>query len=151
MLPFLFSSRQAYQISIVPICANPAIASRYALTDASVQARVSALANPLLRAAIVKLAAIRFTSNSKLPRQRLVDLFTSEQHLPLRRGEHAEVRQVSVAAQLDVKASDRGVLQIRGHDLGRAPVEGERRDHHPAMTHRHQVRLTGEVLLLLAA
>ena len=29
-----------------------------------------------------------------------------------------------------------------------APVEGERRDHHPAMPHRHQVRLPGGVLLL---
>ncbi len=30
------SSRWAYQMSIVPICANEAIASRYARTDASV-------------------------------------------------------------------------------------------------------------------
>ena len=29
-----------------------------------------------------------------------------------------------------------------------APVEGERRGHHPAVAHRHQVLLTGEVLLL---
>ena len=40
---------------------------RYAATDASVDARVSAFENPLLRAAIVKLAAIRFTSYSNGP------------------------------------------------------------------------------------
>ena len=54
-------------MSIVPICANEAIASRYAVTDASVDARMSALENPLLRAAIVKLAAMRFTSYSNGP------------------------------------------------------------------------------------
>lgn len=52
------SSRRAYQTSIVRILANPAIASRYAATDARVTARASALENPLLRAAMVKLAAI---------------------------------------------------------------------------------------------
>jgi hypothetical protein len=61
------SARRAYQTSIVPIVAKPAIASRYAATDAWVAARVSALAKPLLRPAIVKLAAIRFTSYSNGP------------------------------------------------------------------------------------
>ena len=54
-------------MSIVRISAKSAIASRYAATDASVDARVSAFENPLLRAAIVKLAAIRFTSYSNGP------------------------------------------------------------------------------------
>ena len=61
------SSRWAYQMSIVRMSAKPAIASLYAATDASVDARVSAFENPLLRAAIVKLAAIRFTSYSNGP------------------------------------------------------------------------------------
>ena len=61
------SARWAYQISIVRICANSAIASRYADTDACVDARVSAFENPLLRAATAKLAAIRFTSYSNGP------------------------------------------------------------------------------------
>ena len=61
------SVRWAYQMSIVGIRANSAIAARYAATDASVDARVSAFENPLLRAAIVKLAAIRFTSYSNGP------------------------------------------------------------------------------------
>jgi hypothetical protein len=54
-------------MSIVRICANSAIAARYANTDARVDARESAVENPLLRAAIVKLAAIRFTSYSNGP------------------------------------------------------------------------------------
>ncbi len=51
-------------MSIIGICANPAMASRQAATDASVAARVPALENPLLRPAIARLAAIRFTSPS---------------------------------------------------------------------------------------
>ena len=59
--------RCAYQMSIVPISANSAIAFRYAATVARVAARASALAKPLLRAAMVKLAASRFTSYSNGP------------------------------------------------------------------------------------
>ena len=84
----------------------------------------------------------------KRPRQGLVKVVQVEQQPPFRRGEHAEIRQVSIAAQLDIQARHRGVLQVRGHDLGRAPVKGERRDHHPAVADRHQVRLPGEVLRL---
>ena len=61
------SERRAYQISSVPICAKPAIASRYARTDASVAAVVSAFVKPLFRPAIVKLADMRFTSYSNGP------------------------------------------------------------------------------------
>ena len=46
-----------------------------------------------------------------------------------------------------IRPGHRRVLEVRRHDLGRAPVEGERRDHHPAMPHRHQVLLPGGVLL----
>ncbi len=61
------SERCAYQMSMVRICANPAIASRYAVTDASVTACASAWVSSLLRAAIVKLAAMRLTSYSNGP------------------------------------------------------------------------------------
>ena len=54
-------------MSSVPIAAESAIVSRYAFTDASVAVRASALVKPLLRAAIVKLAAKRFTSYSNGP------------------------------------------------------------------------------------
>ena len=61
------SVRWEYQMSMTPICANSAMASRYARTTASVAARASALLKPLLRAAIVKLAARRSTSYSNGP------------------------------------------------------------------------------------
>ena len=61
------SDNRACQTSIVGISANSAIASRYAATEANVTSRASASVNPLLRAAIVKLAAIRLTSYSNGP------------------------------------------------------------------------------------
>jgi hypothetical protein len=60
-------ARWAYQMSMVRIPANSAIASRYAATAAVAAARASAFRKPLLRPAIVKLAASRFTSYSKGP------------------------------------------------------------------------------------
>jgi hypothetical protein len=57
----------AYQTSSVRISANWAIASRYALADSRLAACSSALVKPLLRAAMVKLAAMRFTSYSNGP------------------------------------------------------------------------------------
>ena len=61
------SDRRAYQMSRVFICANWAIASRYARTAARVTSCVSSLVNALFRAAMVKLAAIRLTSYSNGP------------------------------------------------------------------------------------
>ena len=81
-------------------------------------------------------------------RQRLVEVVQVEQQRALRRGEDAEVRQVRVTAQLDVEPGGGRVREVGGHDLGRAPVERERRDHHPAVTNRHQIGLAGGVLLL---
>src|SRR3954469_18886868 len=83
--------------------------------------------------------------------RRLVEIVQVEQQPPFRGGEQAEIRQVGVAAQLGLEAGHRQVLQVRRHDLGRAPVEHERRSHHPAMTYRHQTRLAGDVLLLQQA
>ena len=65
-------------MSIVDIPANSIIASRYAVTDVRVASRTSALLKPLLRAAIVKLAAMRFTSYSNGPGKRLVEVVEVE-------------------------------------------------------------------------
>jgi hypothetical protein len=81
------------------------------------------------------------------PRQGLVEVVEVEQQPPLGRGEDPEVGEVGVAAQLDGEAGRGRAGQVGGHDLGRAPVEGERRDQHAAVPDRHQVRLTGQVLL----
>ena len=79
------SDRWAYQISIVLIWASSAIASRYARTEASVAARVSALEKLLLRAAIVKLADIRIYVVFERPGERLVEVVHIEQEIPLGR------------------------------------------------------------------
>jgi len=90
---------------------------------------------------------MRFTSYSNGPAasRQVVQV---EQQRPLRRGERAEVRQVSVAAELGIQPGHRGLAEVGRHDRGRAPVEGEWRDHHPAVPDRDQVRLPGPVLLL---
>ena len=82
------------------------------------------------------------------PGQRLVEVVQVEQQRPLGRREHAEVREMRVAAELDLETRRRRVLQVGGHDLRRAAVERERRDHHPPVADRHEIGLAGGVLLL---
>ncbi len=79
-------------------------------------------------------------------RQRLVEVVQTEQQLPLRRGEPAEVGQMRVPTQLHRQARRRCAGQVGRHHLRRPPVERERRHHHPAVPHRHQIRLAGGVL-----
>jgi hypothetical protein len=52
-----------------------------------------------------------------------------------------------VAAQLGIQRRHRRGRQVCRHDLGRAAVERERRDHHPAVPDRYQVLLPGQVAL----
>ena len=84
--------------------------------------------NPLSRPAIAKLAASRLTSHSHGPGQRLVEVVDVEHQPPLRRGEHAEVRQVRVAAQLHARAPTSACAARSAAMISaRAPVERERR------------------------
>ena len=142
------SVRRAYQRSIVPIFANSAIDSRYARTDASVAAWISGLLKPLLRPATVKLADMRLTSYSNGPGSVSSKSFRPNSERPFGGGEHAEVREVRVTAELHGEPGARRGLEVGRHDLRRAPIEGERRDHHPPVAHRNQVRLTRRVLRL---
>ena len=87
-------------MSMTPIWANSAMAMRYALTTVSVAARTSFLLKPLLRPAIVKLAASRSTSYSNGPGSVSSKSLRSKQKLALRRREHAEVGEMRVAAEL---------------------------------------------------
>ena len=107
---------------------------------------MSAFVNPLLRPAIVKLADIRFTSYSKGPGKVSVEVVQIEQQGPLRRGEHPEVRQVSVPAELHGESGSRRILQVDRHDLGRTPIEGEGRDHHPSVADGDEIGFTRGVL-----
>ena len=72
-------------------------------------------------------------------RERLVEVVDVEHEPALGRREHAEVRQVSVAAALHVQPRARRSREVVGHDLGRATVEGERRHEHPAVADRHEL------------
>ena len=72
-------------------------------------------------------------------RERLVEVVDVEHELALGRREHAEVRQVSVAAALHVQPRARRSREVVGHDLGRATVEGERGHEHPAVADRHEL------------
>jgi hypothetical protein len=80
--------------------------------------------------------------------QSLVEVVDVEHHLPLGGGEHPEVRQVRVTADLDVQAGAGGGGQVRGHDQRGAPVKRERRYQHPAVTDRNQLGDAGYGLLL---
>ena len=84
-----------------------------------------------------------------LPRARegLVEIVDVEQHLPLRRAEQAEIRQVGVTAQLHGDPAYRGGRQVGRHDQRGATVEGERRGQHPAVADRDQVGYPARRLL----
>ena len=76
-----------------------------------------------------------------LPRTavRLVEVVDVEHEPPLRAGEDAEVGEVRVAAQLDLRADDGGVREVGRHDRRRAAQERERRGQHPADADRDQL------------
>ena len=142
------SVRRAYQTSIVSIFANSAIASRYARTDASVIAWMSGFVKPLLRPAIVKLVDRRLTSYSNGPGS--VSSKSFRPNNSVRSGDaNAPKFERCASPQSCTVSPARGVvLQVGCHDLRRAPIEGERRDHHPPVAHRNQIPLTGRVLRL---
>jgi hypothetical protein len=70
-----------------------------------------------------------------------------EHQASLGRREQAEVRQMRVTAALHADPRAGGALEVVGHDLGGAPVEGEWRHQHPAVADRNQVRQPGPGLL----
>src|SRR6185437_3162275 len=76
-----------------------------------------------------------------LPRagEGLVEIVDVEQHLPLRRAEQAEIRQVGITAQLHGDPGHRGHRQVGRHDQRATPVEGERGGQHPPVADRDYV------------
>ena len=75
-----------------------------------------------------------------LPRSGLgfVEVVQIEDLVAFGRGEGAEVEKMGVAADLQLDARGRCAAQIGGHDRRGAPVEGERRRHHPAVPDGNQ-------------
>jgi len=109
------------------MAAKRRIASRYSLRAASVVRRRCASASPRSRPATARLAASRLTSHSNGPGEGLVEVVEVEDEPPLGRREHAEVREVGVAAELRRQARSRGAREVGRHDRGRArkKVNGE--------------------------
>ena len=77
-----------------------------------------------------------------LPRGRegLVEVVDREDDPPLRRGESAEVGEMSVSAALDVDSRGRRGSQVGRHREGRPAVEGERGAGHAPVTEGEQLR-----------
>ena len=71
--------------------------------------------------------------------ERLVEVVEAEDDPPVGRGEAAEVRQVRVAAELGVEPRPGPAREIRGHQVGGAAVERERRDEHAAVADRDEL------------
>ena len=71
---------------------------------------------------------------------RLIEVVDVETQAPLRRREDTEVRQVGIAAGLDVDAARGQARQIGRHDQCGAAQEGEWRDQHPAVADGHEIR-----------
>ena len=63
-------------------------------------------------------------------REGLIEVVEGEDDLPFRGGEAAEVDQMRVSAALHADAGRGSARQIQRHGVGRAPVEGEGRQHH---------------------
>ena len=74
------------------------------------------------------------------PGQRLVEVVEVEDQPPVGGGEDAEVGEVGVAAHLHPQARGRGRGEVGGHHRRGAAVEGERRDRHPPVADRQQLR-----------
>ena len=133
-------SSRAYQTSRLLIPAKSRIALRYCVTVSS-----TTRSRSLAREAVVARGdqdARGEPLDVPLPRagQRLVEVVDVEHQAPLGRGEHAEVGQVRVPAALHPQAGARRRGEIVRHDLRGAAVEGERRDEHPPVADRDELR-----------
>ena len=141
------SSKLAYQMSIVLMSANLGHRLPVRRHRRRVAVRAVGLANPLLRAAIVKLAAMRFTSYSNGPGRVSSKSFRSNSSCRSGEANTPKFDRCASPHSCDAQPGRRRVLEVRGHDLRRAPVERERRDHHPAVANGHEIGLAGGVLL----
>ena len=78
----------------------------------------------------------------------LVEVVDVEQHLALGRSEDPEVRQVRIAAELHVDPGSGCLREVGRHDQCGAAVERERRDEHPSVADRDELRHPAARLLL---
>ena len=113
------ASSLEYQMSSVRMPAKSCMALRYAEIEDVAEARASAGAKPLFRAAITKLADRRATSYSNGPGSVSSKSFRSNRRVRSGEAIHAEVGQVRVAAQLHLESGARRIAEVGGHDLRR--------------------------------
>ena len=76
------------------------------------------------------------------PGQGFIEIVDVDDQPPFRRREAAEIQQMAIAADLRVDPGDRRRRQIRGHDIGGATIERERRTQHPTVADRNEFRDT---------
>ena len=74
------------------------------------------------------------------PRQGLVEVVDVHHQAAIGGGEDAEVREVGIAACLDLQPGLGGLREVHRHDRRRAAKERERRGEHPPVADRHQLR-----------
>ena len=80
------------------------------------------------------------------PRQGLVEVVEAEHGCRSGEAKPPKLDRCASPQSWTLKSAVGSTGQVGGHDRGRAAIEGERRDHHPAVPDRHQVGLTVEVL-----
>ena len=73
------------------------------------------------------------------PRQGLVEVVDVHHQAAVGGGEDAEVRQVGIAACLDLQPGLGGLREVHRHDRRGAAIEGERRGEHPPVADRDQL------------
>ncbi len=86
------------------------------------------------------LTASRLTSHSHGPGSVSSKSLRSNTKPALRRREHSEIRQVRIAAALHGQPRPRCRRKVVRHDQRSAAIERERRDEHPPVANRHQLR-----------
>ena len=140
-------SIRAYQTSRFDMPAYSCIAARYARATARLILWRSWSSKPRSRPATAKLATSRFTSHSNGPGSVSSKSLMLKIEPSIRRGERAEVREVGVAAELDLQAGAGRVREVGGHEVGGAAVERERGHEHPPVADRDQLGHARRVLL----
>ena len=80
--------------------------------------------------------------------QGLVEVVDAEDEPPVGRGEHPEVGQMRVAAELNEQSGPGTVGEVRRHNVGRPAEERERRHKHASVSDRHELRQARLRLLL---
>ena len=78
----------------------------------------------------------------------LVEVVDVEHQAAIGGGEDAEVRQVGIAAELDLEPGLGSLLEVHRHDRRRAAIERERRGEHPPVADRNELGDTALGLVL---